>query len=91
MYSYIKVKSEDLNNIESILEENQIEYVSNSDSVYFSVEERMNKLMENNVIKNNNKDVDDLMDFVYSDFNPLDIDNQIMERILIYNSGEEDN
>lgn len=91
MYSYIKVKTEELNEVELLLENKGITYTSNNDSVYFSVEDRINKLMENNVIENNIKEVDDLMDFVYSDFNPLDIDNQIMERILIYNSAKEEN
>lgn len=91
MYSYIKVKTEELNEVELMLENQGISYTSNNDSVYFSVEDRINKLMENNVIENNIKEVDDLMDFVYSDFNPLDIDNQIMERILIYNSAKEEN
>lgn len=90
MYSYIKVKTEELNEIELMLENQGISYTSNNDSIYFSVEDRINKLMENNVIDNNIKEVDDLMDFVYSDFNPLDIDNQIMERILIYNSAMEE-
>lgn len=89
MYSYIKVKTEELSEIEGLLSSKNLEYESSYDSLYFSVEDRMCQLIENNAIMNNIKDISDAKKFVYDDFNPLVIDNQIMERLLIYQSSEE--
>lgn len=91
MYSYIKVKTDDLNEVEGLLSNGNIDHESSADSMYFSVEERMSQLIENNVIMNNIKNVDAAKEFVYVDFNPLEIDNQIMEKLLIYQSSKEDN
>lgn len=89
MYSYIRVKTEELDEVEDLLNNNNLEYESAYDSLCFSVEDRIDQLIENNAIMNNIKDISDAKKFVYSDFNPLVIDNQIMERLLIYQSSEE--
>lgn len=83
---YIKVNKEDLSKIEDLMNENNISYTSNVDPLYFTIEERMNQIIENNIFINNIKDIDDALQFVYDDFNPLSIDEVIMDKLIIYDS-----
>lgn len=89
MSIYIKIEEEKFEKVEEMLNVQNISFDSTSDPTYFCVMERIETLIENNMFINNKEDLEDLIEFVYGDFNPLPLDQEILDKMLIYSSKED--
>lgn len=81
---YIRINDEDYEKVEEILNDENISFDSNIDPIYYCIIERIQTLIENNMFINNTTDIEELIDFVYGDFNPLPLDQEILDKLLIY-------
>lgn len=86
MSVYIKIEDEDFDKVEELLNVQDVSFTSNSDPTYFCIMERVEKLIENNMFVNNLEDLNDLIEFVYGEFNPLPLDQEILDKLLVYSS-----
>lgn len=84
MATYIKIDDEDYEKVEEMLNNDNISFDANSDPTYYCIMERIQTLIENNMFVNNITDIEDLINFVYGDFNPLPLDQEILDKLLIY-------
>ena len=84
MATYIKIDDEDYEKVEEMLNNDNISFDVNSDPTYYCIMERIQTLIENNLFVNNITDIEDLINFVYGDFNPLPLDQEILDKLLIY-------
>ena len=84
MATYIKIEDEDYEKVEEMLNNDNISFDVNSDPTYYCIMERIQTLIENNMFVNNITDIEDLINFVYGDFNPLPLDQEILDKLLIY-------
>lgn len=84
MATYIKIDDEDYEKVEEMLNNDNISFDVNSDPTYYCIMERIQTLIENNMFVNNITDIEDLINFVYGDFNPLPLDQEILDKLLIY-------
>lgn len=89
MSVYIKIEDNQFNKVEELLNVQNVSFDSNSDPTYFCVMERIETLIENNMFINNLEDLTDLVEFVYGEFNPLPLDQEILDKMIIYSSKEE--
>lgn len=86
MSVYIRIEDEDFEKVEEILNVQDVSFTSNNDPTYFCIMERIEKLIENNMFINNLEDLNDLIEFVYGEFNPLPLDQEILDKLLVYSS-----
>ena len=84
MATYIKIDDEDYEKVDEMLNNDNISFDVNSDPTYYCIMERIQTLIENNMFVNNITDIEDLINFVYGDFNPLPLDQEILDKLLIY-------
>lgn len=80
---YISIQDDDFTKVNEILNENNIEFKEQGSLNHF-VEERLRVMSENDL-----EDINDKVDFISNELNPLDMDLLISQALLIYESEEE--
>lgn len=80
---YISIQDDDFTKVNEILNENNIEFKEQGSLNHF-VEERLRVMSENDL-----EDINDKVDFISNELNPLDMDLLINQALLIYESEED--
>lgn len=80
---YISIQDDDFTKVNEILNENNIEFKEQGSLNHF-VEERLRVMSENDL-----EDINDKVDFISNELNPLDMDLLISQALLIYESEED--
>lgn len=80
---YISIQDDDFTKVNEILNENNIEFKEQGSLNHF-VEERLRVMSEIDL-----EDINDKVDFISNELNPLDMDLLISQALLIYESEEE--
>lgn len=84
---YLSIREDDFNKVDKLLTENNIEFKEQSSLNHF-VEERLRVMLDD---ENGVKNIENKVEFITSELNPLDMDLLISQALLIYESEEKIN
>lgn len=84
MNAYIKINKENIKTVERLLNENDIMFELNNDPLYYTIESTVTNIVKNNLTINKQSEINDMLDFVYEDFNNSVVLEEIINKMIIY-------